>query len=87
MGFMLELRSRMRSLAAVQLHLTDLYSNALLNASYVFHNLAHHSELVPIIREFEGSLSMFDTDRMLYIFEQGEQLARREMPRIQRILA
>ena len=86
MGFLMEHRRRMRSLTAVQLHLTNVYSNALLSASYAFHNLAHHAELIPIIPEFDGTLSMFDTDRMPYVIEQGERLARDQLPRIERIL-
>lgn len=87
MGFTLDYRSRFRSMTAVQEQLNSIYMNNILTATYSFYNLAHHAEIFPIIPEFSGPLSMFDTDRIPEIIEVGEQAARQQLPYIQRLLA
>ena len=87
MGFTLDYRARFRSMTAVQEQLNNIYMNNILNATYAFYNLAHHAEIFPIIPEFEGTLSMFDVDKIPEIIERGEQTARKQLPHIKRLLA
>jgi len=87
MGFTLDYRARFRSMTAVQEQLNNIYMNNILNATYAFYNLAHHAEIFPIIPEFDGTLSMFDVDKIPKIIERGEQTARKQLPHIKRLLA
>jgi len=86
MGFALDYRARFRSMTAVQEQLNSIYMNNILNATYAFYNLAHHAEIFPIIPEFDTALSMFDVDKIPEIIERGEQVARKQMPHIKRLL-
>lgn len=87
MGFTLDYRSRFRSMTAVQEQLNSIYMNNILTSTYAFHNLAHHAEIFPIIPEFDGTVSMFDVDKIPSVIEQGEQAARKQLPHIKRLLA
>jgi len=87
MGFTLDYRARFRSMTAVQEQLNSIYMNNILNATYAFYNLAHHAEIFPIIPEFDGTLSMFDVDKIPEIIERGEQTAHKQLPHIKRLLA
>jgi hypothetical protein len=48
--------------------------------------LAHHAEIFPVIPVFEGTLSMFDVDKIPSVIERGEQAARRQLPHIRKLL-
>ena len=87
MGFTLDYRARFRSMTAVQEQLNSIYMNNILNSTFAFHNLAHHAEIFPVIPEFEGSVSMFDVDKIPDVIEQGEKAARKQLPHIKRLLA
>jgi len=87
MGFPLDYRSRFRSMTAVQEQLNSIYINNILTSTYAFYNLAHHAEIFPVIPEFEGSVSMFDVDKIPSVIEQGELAARKQLPHIKRLLA
>lgn len=86
MGFTLDYRNRFRTMTAVQEHLNSIYMNNILNYTYAFYNLAHHAEIFPIIPEFEGSVSMFDVEKIPHVIERGEQAARKQLPHIKRAL-
>lgn len=86
MGFTLDYRNRFRTMTAVQEHLNSIYMNNVLNYTYAFYNLAHHAEIFPIIPEFEGSVSMFDVEKIPHVIERGEQAARKQLPHIKRAL-
>jgi NTE family protein len=87
LGFNLSLRPRLRSMMAVQTQLNSIYMNNLLTAAYAFHNLAHHAEILTIVPDFDRPLSMFDTEHLPYIIEQGEQAAQAHLPYVERLLA
>jgi len=86
MGFPLDYRARFRSMTAVQEQLNSIYINNILTSTYAFYNLAHHAEIFPIIPEFEGTVSMFDVDKIPDVIEQGEQAALKQLPHIKRLL-
>lgn len=86
MGFTLDYRTRFRSITAVQEHLNSMYMNNILNATYAFHNLAHHAEIFPIIPEFDSTISMFDVDKIPEVIRYGEQTARKQLPFIKKVL-
>jgi NTE family protein len=74
-------------MTAVQEHLNSIYMNNILNSTYAFYNLAHHAEIFPVIPEFDGSVSMFDVEKIHHVIERGEQAARKQLPHIKRALA
>lgn len=87
MGFTLSYRSRFRSMTAVQEQLTSIYANNILNASYAFHNLAHHAEIFPVMPELDEQVSMFDVDKIPSVIERGAEATRAVVPRIREIIA
>jgi len=87
MGFTLDYRPRLRSMTAVQEQLNSIYMNNILTSTYAFYNLAHHAEIFPILPEFDGTLSMFDVDKIPDIIERGEQATRQQLPHIKRLLS
>ena len=87
MGFTLSYRTRLRSMTAVQEQLTSIHTNNILNATYAFHNLAHHAEIFPIIPELDEQVSMFDVDKIPTVIEKGAAATREQLPHIARLLA
>lgn len=87
MGFTLDFRARFRSMTAVQEQLNSIYMNNILKSTFAFYNLAHHAEIFPILPEFDGSLSMFDVDRISDIVARGEQATRQQLPHIKRMVS
>ena len=87
MGFPLDYRTRFRSMTAVQEQLNSIYMNNILTSTYAFYNLAHHAEIFPIIPEFDGTVSMFDVDKIPGVIERGEQATRAQVPHIKRLLS
>jgi NTE family protein len=85
-GFTLSYRSRLRSLTAMQEQMNSIYVNNILRSAYAFHNLAHHAEIIPMIPDFDRPISMFDTDQIPYLIEQGRQTAQEQMPYLLRLL-
>ena len=67
--------------------LSSIMSNNLLRANYAFHNLAHHTEILPIIPQFRESIHLFDTDKIPYVIEEGERAAEQQLPYLRRLLA
>jgi len=67
--------------------LSSIMSNNLLRANYAFHNLAHHTEILPIIPQFRESINLFDTDKIPYVIEEGERAAEQQLPYLRRLLA
>lgn len=87
MGFPLSYRDHFRSMTAVQEQLNSIYMNNILTSTYAFYNLAHHAEIFPIIPEFDGTLSMFDVDKIPDVIARGEETTRVQLPHIKRLLS
>jgi len=87
MGFELDYRPRIRSLTAANTHLNSIYTNNLLRATFAFHTLAHHHEIISIIPEFEKRVSMSDTHLIPYVIEQGRRAAEFQMPYLKQLLS
>jgi NTE family protein len=86
MGFTFDYRSRFRSITAVQEHMTSIYMNNIFRNSFAFHNLAHHSEIFPILPEFDSVVSMFDVHKMPHLIERGREATLEQLPHIKRLL-
>lgn len=66
--------------------ISSVISNNLLKTNFAFHNLAHHAEIFPVIPEFDGTLSMFDVDKIPEVIDRGEQAIRAQLPHIKRLI-
>lgn len=86
MGFTLDYRSKFRSITAVQEQMTSIYMNNIFKNAYAFNNLAHHSEIFPIIPEFDSVISMFDVHKMPHLIEKGREATLEQLPHIKRLM-
>ena len=88
MGFESPRIKRFTSPARVALQLTGVMSNNLLRSRFAFHNISHHSEVIPMMPEFrEQRVSIFDTSKIPYVIEEGRRQAAEHVPYIRRLLA
>ena len=87
LGFESPYQSRVTSVLRFAFQLSSIMSNNLLRANYAFHNLAHHTEILPIIPQFRESIHLFDTDKIPYVIEEGERAAEVQLPYLRRLLA
>lgn len=87
LGFESPMMRRITTPGRVALQLTGVMSNNLLRSRFAFHNLSHHSEVVPIIPEFTERVSIFDTDKIPYVIEQGRRATEVHLPHLRSLLA
>ena len=62
-------------------------TNHLLRATYAFHSVVHHAEIVPLIPTFDQRIGLGDTALLGHIIEAGERAAEAELPYLRRLLA
>ena len=86
MGFESPYQERITSLMRYNFQLSSMISNNLLKTNFAFHNLAHHSEIIPILPEFKHRIKLFDTDKLPYVIEEGERAADLQLPYIKELL-
>lgn len=86
MGFESPYQEQVSSLMRYNFQISSVTSNNLLKTNFAFHNLAHHSEIIPIIPEFKQRIKLFDTDKLPYVIEEGERAAERELPYLKQLL-
>ncbi|HSG42750.1 MAG TPA: patatin-like phospholipase family protein [Anaerolineales bacterium] len=79
MGFESPYQERITSLMRYNFQMSSITSNNLLKTNYAFHNLAHHSEIIPILPEFKEKIKLFDTDKLPYVIEEGERAAETQL--------
>ena len=87
MGFDSPYQEQITSLMRYNFQVSSITSNNLLRTNYAFHNLAHHSEILPIMPEFQQRIKLFDTEKLPYVIEEGERAAERELAHIKQMLA
>lgn len=68
------------------LHLSSILSNNILQASYSFYNIVHHSELITIIPQFEEEIHIFDTNKVPDIIRVGEEEGRKILPELKQLI-
>jgi len=86
MGFESPYQEQITSLMRYNYQMSSVTSNNLLKANFAFHNLAHHSEIIPIIPEFKHRIKLFDTDKIPYVIEEGERAAEAQLPYLKELL-
>jgi len=86
MGFESPYQEHITSLMRYNFQLSSVTSNNLLKTNFAFHNLAHHSEIIPILPEFKHHIKLFDTDKLPYVIEEGERAAEKQLPFLKGLL-
>ena len=61
--------------------------NNILTASFAFHNLPHHAEIITLLPDFEKQVGIFDQHLVPEVIAAGEQAAREQIPYIRKLLA
>jgi NTE family protein len=87
MGFESPYQEHITSLMRYNFQISSVTSNNLLKTNFAFHNLAHHSEIIPIMPEFQYRIKLFDTDKIPYVIEEGERAAEKQLHYIKELLA
>jgi NTE family protein len=86
-GFENPYQERVQSAGRFAFQLSAILANNLLRAKLAFHSVAHHAEMIIILPEFRQRVRLFDTDKLAYIIEEGEQAALLQLPYLHRLLA
>ncbi len=86
LGFESPYQERITSLMRYNFQISSVTSNNLLKTNFAFHNLAHHSEIIPILPEFKQRIKLFDTDKLPYVIKEGERAAELQLPYIKKLL-
>jgi NTE family protein len=87
MGFESPYQGKLNSVGRFSFQLSSIMTNNLLKSRFAFHNLTHHSEVILIVPKFERRVHLFDTGKIPYIIEVGEQPAEEQIPYLRRLLA
>ena len=87
MGFESPYQHNINALMRYTFQVSSIMANNLLQANYAFHSLAHHSEVLPILPQFEQRIGLFDTDKIPYIIEQGAKATEEQLPYLKKLLA
>jgi NTE family protein len=86
MGFESPYPNQIKSASRYAFHVTSVYTNNLLRANFAFNNLAHHTEILPIIPNFDRPVRLFDTHLIPYVIEEGARAAEEQLPYLHRLL-
>ncbi len=86
LGFESPVQKKIDSVLRFAFQVTTVMSNNLLKRNFAFHNLAHHTEIITVIPEFDQHVGSFDTSKVPYLVEKGEQAMREQMPYLKRLL-
>jgi NTE family protein len=85
-GFEAPFPHQIKSLTRFALHVNTIMTNNLLRANFAFHNLAHHAEIITVFPEFDRPITLFDTDQIPYVIDQGEKAMEDLLPYLIQIL-
>jgi NTE family protein len=86
-GFENPYQDRVQSAGRFAFQLSAILANNLLRARLAFHSAVHHSEMIIILPEFRQRVRLFDTTKLSYIIDEGEQAALQQLPYLHRLLA
>ena len=86
MGFESPNQERITSGGRFAFQLSTIMTNNLLKASFAFHGLAHHSEVIAVIPQFSQRIRLFDTQKIPLLIDEGEAAMREQLPYLRRLL-
>ncbi|KRB98805.1 hypothetical protein ASE11_10725 [Hydrogenophaga sp. Root209] len=85
-GFESPYQDNIRSAGRFASQLSAILANNLLKARLAFQSAAHHSEMILILPQFKQRVGLFDTAKVPYIIEEGEQAALQQLPYLHALL-
>jgi len=86
MGFESPYQEKITSGGRFAFQLSSIMTNNLLKASFAFHGLAHHSEVLAVVPRFSQRIRLFDTAKVPLIINEGEAAMREQLPYLRRLL-
>jgi NTE family protein len=86
MGFESPMQRKVDSALRFAGQVTSVMTNNLLKSRFAFHSLSHHSEVIPVIPDFNRPIRLFDTDQIPYVIEEGERATEAHVPFIRKLL-
>jgi len=86
MGFESPNQERINTGGRFAFQLSTIMTNNLLKASFAFHGLAHHGEVIPVIPQFSQRIRLFDTAKVPLIIDEGEAAMREQLPYLRRLI-
>jgi NTE family protein len=85
-GFENPYQDQVTSVGRFAFQLSAILANNLLRSRLAFHSAAHHSELIMILPEFKQRVRLFDTAKVPYIIDEGEQATLQQLPYLNSLL-
>ncbi len=85
-GFESPYQENIRSAGRFAAQLSAILANNLMKSRLAFQSAVHHSEMILILPQFKQRVRMFDTDKVPYIIEEGEQAALQQLPYLRALL-
>lgn len=86
-GFESPYQENIRSAGRFAFQLSAILANNLLKSRMAFHSIAHHSEMIMILPEFKQRVRLFDTAKVPYVVDEGEQATLQQLPYLRELLA
>jgi NTE family protein len=87
MGFEDRKLPEIRSLVDLARQTSSIVQSKLLQSSFAFHTVAHHSEVIPVMPTFDRYLGLRSGKSVPYLIERGEEAAEAQVPYLRRLLA
>jgi len=85
-GFESPYQENIRSAGRFAAQLSAILANNLMKSRLAFQSAVHHSEMILIMPQFKQRVRLFDTDKVPYIIEEGEQAALQQLPYLRALL-
>jgi NTE family protein len=85
-GFETPYQENIRSAGRFASQLSAILANNLQKSRMAFHSAMHHSEMILIVPQFKQRVRLFDTDKVPYIIDEGEQAALQQLPYLRALL-
>lgn len=86
-GFESPYQDKVNTAGRFAFQLGAIMANNLLKSRLAFHSIAHHSEVILVLPEFQQRVRLFDTAKVPYIIEEGEQAMLLQLPYLRELLA
>lgn len=87
MGFEANYMRRINSLGRYMAQLSSVMTNNLLRSRFAFQSVTHHSEIIPVVPEFDRKIGVFDTSQIPYLIDQGRAAMAEHLPYLRKLLA
>jgi len=87
LGFESPYQVNVRGAGRFAFQLGAILANNLLRAKLAFHSATHHSEMIMILPEFKQRVGLFDTAKVPYVIDEGEQATLPHLPYLRDLLA